>query len=138
MQKKKQIKLSQDQRLFELKLAILSAAYECKDLIYEIKHKHNALKSEFSKLLQARNLSLESNVIGFDYDYHEYFDMQLNQLNAPEDVVNTLIKELSNEKQNPSLQELERYLKHLITSKGSIYNAHNGYLRQIEELKQKK
>ncbi|MFH4118137.1 hypothetical protein WAI56_22015, partial [Acinetobacter baumannii] len=40
---KKQIKLSQDQRLFELKLSILSAAYECKDLIYEIKHKNNAL-----------------------------------------------------------------------------------------------
>ncbi|EOW0469325.1 hypothetical protein ACN3XP_003580, partial [Acinetobacter baumannii] len=126
---KKQIKLSQDQRLFELKLSILSAAYECKDLIYEIKHKNNALKSEFSKMLQAQNLTLEDKLDGFDYNYHEYFKKQLDLLTTPEQVINELITGLSDEKQNPSLEELERYLKHLTTSKGRIYYAHNGYLR---------
>ncbi|HFX6145103.1 TPA: hypothetical protein ACIFB5_000496 [Acinetobacter baumannii] len=132
---KRQIKLSQDQRLFELKLSILSAAYECKDLIYEIKHKNNALKSEFSKILEVQNITLDDLMEGCDYNYHEYFKKMLEQLKTPEEVINKLITGLSDEKQNPSLEELERYLKHLTTSKGGIYHAHNGYLRRIDELK---
>ncbi len=134
---KKQIKLSQEQRLFELKLSILSSAYECKDLIYEIKHKNNSLKSEFSKMLQVQNLTLDDNMDGCGYNYHEYFQKQLDLLKTPEEVINKLITGLSDEKQNPSLEELERYLKLLTTSKGGIYYAHNGYLRRIDELKQK-
>ncbi|WP_075382507.1 hypothetical protein [Acinetobacter pittii] len=134
---KKQINLSQDQRLFELKLSILSSAYECKDLIYEIKHKNNALKSEFSKILEVQNITLDDLMEDCDYNYHEYFKKMLEQLKTPEEVINKLIAGLSDEKQNPSLDELERYLKLLTTSKGGIYHAHNGYLRRIDELKQK-
>lgn len=134
---KKQIKLSQDQRLFELKLSILSIAYECKDLVYEIKHQNNALKEEFSKLLKHQNLTLEAKVEGYDYDYHEYFNLQLNLLKAPEDVINKLIIGLSDDKQKPSLNELEKYLKLLTKTKGSIYSGYNGYLRNIDDLKQK-
>ena len=71
---KTQIKLSQQQRFFELKLSILSAAYECKDLIYEIKHKNEELKYEFSRLLNTQNKTLNDNLEGCDYNYHEYFN----------------------------------------------------------------
>lgn len=132
---KTQIKLSQQQRFFELKLSILSAAYECKDLIYEIKHKNEELKYEFSKLLNTQNKTLNDNLKGCDYNYHEYFNRIMKLTETPEEVIDKLITSLSDEEQEVSLEELERYLKHLIKSKGSIYHARNGYLRRIEELR---
>lgn len=54
---KKQIKLSQDQRLFELKVSVLSLALECKDLIYAIKHQNENYKNEFIKLLVSKGKS---------------------------------------------------------------------------------
>lgn len=132
---KKQIKLSQDQRLFELKLSILSLAYECKDLIIAIKDKNSDLKNEFSTFLALQDQTLNDHMEGSDCTYNEYFDEPINLLGTSEEIANTLIKELSSENSEPSLQELETYLKHLISSKGRIYTAHNGFLRRIEELK---
>lgn len=132
---KTQIKLSQQQRFFELKLSILNEAYECKDLIYEIQHKNKELKYQFSRLLYTQNKTLNDNLDGCNYNYHEYFQMIMKLLETPEEVVDKLITGLKDEEQEVSLDELEKYLKHLITSKGSIYSARNGYLRRIEELK---
>ncbi|EHU2654868.1 hypothetical protein [Acinetobacter baumannii] len=134
---KKQIKLSQDQRLFELKLSILSLTYECKDLVFEIAYQINALKEEHLKWLKYQNLTLEAKVEGCDYDFNEYFNLHLKLLKGPEDVINKLIFALIDDKQKPSLNELEEYLKQLTTTKGIIYSDYNKYLRNIEDLKQK-
>ena len=59
-----QIRQSQQQRLFEIKLSILGSAYECKDLIYDIRHHNDQLKTEFAKLLSLRNKTLDDNLDG--------------------------------------------------------------------------
>lgn len=132
---KKQIKLSQDQRLFELKLMVLQTAHECKELIYAIKDKHNDLKAEYTKLLSHKNMTLKDLVEGCNYNHEEYLDKYMILLKEPEDVVNKLIKGLGGDSHIPNLGELELYSKYIIDIKGSIYNSHNGYLRRISNLK---
>lgn len=134
---KKQIKLSQQQRFFELKLAILTSAYECKDLIYEIRHKNEELKDEFSKLLELENKKLDDNLHGENYDYHEYFKIILKPIDHPEQIIESLIETIGNEKQQITIKELERYFKFLTEAKNGIDHTHNGYNRRIDEQKRR-
>ncbi|WP_228256847.1 hypothetical protein [Acinetobacter sp. WCHAc060033] len=131
---KRQIKLSQDQRLFELKLSILNTAYECKELIYEMKFRNENLKSKYGEMLNLRGQSLNTNLDGYDYNYHEYFKLILGPLEQPEEVVEQLIFEIKDENIKNNLQEFEKHLNLLCTIKGGIYTANCGYLRRIVEM----
>ena len=127
-----QIRQSQQQRLFEIKLSILGSAYECKDLIYDIRHQNDQLKTEFAKLLSLRNKTLDDNLDGEDYNYHAYFKMIISLMDEPNKVINTIIDELKDDEKVFKLDELEQYMKALVQVKGSIYSARNGYHRNIE------
>ncbi|WP_252718587.1 hypothetical protein [Acinetobacter soli] len=132
---KKQIKLSQDQRLFELKTSILSKALECKDLIYDIKHQNSNFKDEFLKLLEVKGKSPHDQMDGFNHTYNDYLTFYLELLKKPEEVTNKLIKNLSDETTTPNLEELERYLLFIVNTKGEIYSGYTGMQRRIEDLR---
>jgi len=132
---KKQIKLSQDQRLFELKVSVLSLALECKDLIYAIKHQNENYKNEFIKLLVSKGKSPQDIMGDSSITYDEYLERVIELLKSPEDVINKLIEAMSNEDTRPTLLDLERYLMHVALNKGRIYSGYTGMQRRIEDLK---
>ncbi|MEN8549754.1 hypothetical protein ABFW07_10310 [Acinetobacter soli] len=132
---KKQIKLSQDQRLFELQVSVLSLALESKDLIHRIKYENEIYKSEFIKLLATKGKNPQDIMDDSSITYDEYLERAIELLKAPEEVINKLIKIMSNEDTKPKLQDLERYLMHIALNKGRIYSGYTGMQRRIEDLR---
>lgn len=132
---KKQIKLSQDQRLFELRISILSLALDCKDTIYEIKYQSESFKDEFIKLLTSKGKNLHDILEGSSMTYDEYLGFIFELLETPEEVINNLVKAMNDGNVKPTLLDLEKYLTVVVSTKGHIYSGYTGMQRRIEDLR---
>lgn len=104
---KRQIKLSQDQRLFELKLQLLNTSHEYLQLILLLRNKQNIYKIKCYKKFNFKGSDL---MPGENYTNDHYFEQIINLLKSPEDVLNKLIKGINDNNSKPSIKELEKYL----------------------------
>lgn len=138
---KDQITLANQQRFeslqltaFNLKLSILTLAYECKELIYSAEHKQKKWKEKFTELVKINYQNMEDKMPDSEYTYAEYINIPDEFLENPKNIVNQLIKKIPNDDDSISHQDLELYLKTLISIKGSIHSANEGIERRMEEM----
>lgn len=104
---KKQIKLSQDQRLFELKLQLLNTSHEYLQLILVLRHKQNIYKTMFYKKFKLKGEDL---MIGENYTNDFYFEQMASLLMSPEEVLNKIIKGIKDDNYKLTIKDLEKYL----------------------------
>ncbi|HAV5002479.1 TPA: hypothetical protein ACGE3P_000668 [Acinetobacter baumannii] len=104
---KKQIKLSQDQRLFELKLQLLNTSHEYLQLILTLRHKQNIYKTMFYRKFNLKGSDL---MIGENYTNDHYFEKIASLLISPEDLLNKIIKSIKDNNSKLSIRDLEKYL----------------------------
>ncbi|MFV5661052.1 hypothetical protein VXR58_12695 [Acinetobacter pittii] len=104
---KKQIKLSQDQRLFELKLQLLNTSHEYLQLTLMLRHKHNIYKTMFYKKFNLKGCDL---MIDQNYTNDHYFEQIASLLLSPEELLNKIIKSIKDNKSKLTIKDLEKYL----------------------------
>ncbi|WVZ29778.1 hypothetical protein V5F22_12895 [Acinetobacter baumannii] len=138
---KDQFNLANQQRLeglqltaYNLKLSILANAYECKELIYSAEHKQKKWKERFTELVKLFHLNMKDKMPGYEYTYEEYINIPDELLVNPKNLVNQLIEKIPKDNDSITHQDLELYLKTLISIKGSIHSANEGIERRIEEM----
>ncbi|MDQ9023292.1 hypothetical protein RFI02_19535 [Acinetobacter sichuanensis] len=138
---KKQLILAKTQReeglkltSYNLRLSILNKAHECKELIYENEHKHAEYLEHFTTLLSKFNLTLNDTIPEQKCTYAEYFDYPLSLLKHPKEVVEKMIKQISNQDSNIQSSDLEMYLHHITNTTASLYTASKGFDRRMQEL----
>lgn len=137
---KEQIKIANDQQAeslrltaYNLKLSILTTAFECKELIHSAMHKHKKFKETFASAITKAGFKMENTMPGYDFTFEEYLSKPIELLNNPKDIVEKLIKQISDLERSLDNKDLELYLHTLIKIKGSINSANEGYDRRIEE-----
>lgn len=138
---KDQFNLANQQRLeglqltaYNLKLSILANAYECKELIYSAEHKQKKWKERFTELVKLFHLDMKDKMPGYEYTYEEYINIPDELLVNPKNIVNQLIEKIPKDNDSITHQDLELYLKTLISIKGSIHSANEGIERRMEEM----
>lgn len=143
MYAKDQIKIANDQQAeslrltaYNLKLSILTTAFECKELIHSAMHKHKKLKETFASAITKAGFKMENTMPGYDFTFEEYLSRPIELLNNPKDIVEKLIKQISDLERSLDHKDLELYLHTLIKIKGSINSANEGYDRRIEEFQE--
>jgi len=139
---REQIQFANDQQAedirlttFNLKLSILKIAYECKELMYSIEHKHKKFEETFSQFAGIFNQKLSDKMPGSEYTYAEYIKIPLNLMKSSKEVINQLIEGLSKNDSSVTYKDLEMYLEFLIPIKGKIHSANEGYDRRVEDVK---
>lgn len=104
---KRQIKLSQDQRLFELKLQLLNTSHEYLQLILVLRNKQNIYKTMFYKKFNLKGSDL---MLGENYTNDHYYEQIVNLLKSPEELLNKLIEGIKDKNSKLTIKELEKYL----------------------------
>jgi len=104
---KKQIKLSQEQRLFELKLQLLNTSHEYLQLTLILRHKQNIYKTMFYRKFNLKGGDL---MIGENYTNDHYFEKIASLLMSPEDLLNKIIKSIKDDNSKLTIKDFENYL----------------------------
>lgn len=128
---KKQIKLSQDQRLFELKLQLLNTSHEYLQLILVLRNKQNIYKTKCYKKFHLKGSDLMPDE---NYTNDQYFEQIINLLKSPEEVLNKLIKGINDNNSKPSIKELEKYLSVICNVGNTLRKSSAGLDHRILEL----
>ena len=141
---KKQIIIAQRQReddirlsKYRLKLSILKIAYKCKTDFIIIRQDFDNYKNEFIKLLKSKGFSLNDLMPTQDYTFAEYLEIITAPLDRVEKTNTNLIYTLNedNSYSDLSSDDLENYLKSIMSIASSSESTKQGLTKRIEEMK---
>lgn len=119
---------------YNLKLKILEIAYQCQNDIYDIESKFEVFKEKYETRLAQKGTSLSTFKLDNEHSIEEVFDIVLHLLDKPKEVIKIMIEQASSKDSNLDNNNLELYLHHLVSIKGSIFLSNQGLDRRIKDL----
>ena len=91
-------------------------------------------RSASSRTRPAKGTSLSTFKLDNEHSIEEVFDIVLHLLDKPKEVIKIMIEQASSKDSNLDNNNLELYLHHLVSIKGSIFLSNQGLDRRIKDL----